>query len=111
MAELREKRVELILQQLEALPALPVDAAQIEPQPLATAVFQTFNALGKKPDSALNLDEFWKHSLAVACCAELLAEQLVETWGKEAGLTPAEAFACGLMHDLGKVALDTALPK
>src|SRR5205085_5637943 len=30
---------------------------------------------------------------------------------KESSLNPSEAFVCGLLHDLGKVALDAALPK
>src|SRR5205823_5122063 len=38
---------------------------------------------------------------------ELLAEKLEP----QAGTTPSEAFVCGLLHDLGKVALDAALPK
>jgi signal transduction histidine kinase len=41
----------------------------------------------------------------------LLAEQLVAVWGKDCKVTPSEAFLCGLLHDLGKIALDIALPK
>src|SRR5207237_8639109 len=53
-----------------------------------------------------NREDFWKHSIAVACCAELLADKLSDT-----SVTASEAFVCGLLHDLGKVALDTILPK
>ncbi len=49
--------------------------------------------------------EFWKHSLAVACAARAIAESLGDA------LAPEEAFVAGLLHDLGKIALDTALPK
>ena len=43
---------------------------------------------------------FWKHSLACAICAELIAEQVGSRYAKE-------AFLAGLLHDIGKVALDT----
>jgi putative nucleotidyltransferase with HDIG domain len=168
---LREKRVELILQQLEELPTLPAVAVKIlevtsredadikevvrlissdvslttrilqlvhradvgvrgevnsveraiillgfdavRSAVLAISVFQTFN-----PDPArrgvghhFHIEEFWKHSVAVACCAELLADELVTAYGRNIDTDPSEAFVCGLLHDLGKVALDAALPK
>jgi len=43
---------------------------------------------------------FWKHSLACAVCAELIAERV-------GGRYAEEAFLAGLLHDIGKVALDT----
>ena len=43
---------------------------------------------------------FWKHSLACGVCAELIAEQIESRYAKE-------AFLAGLLHDIGKVALDT----
>ena len=45
--------------------------------------------------------------MAVACASELLASALP----KSAGVDRSEAFVCGLLHDLGKVALDAVLPK
>lgn len=54
---------------------------------------------------------FWRHSIAVASCCELLAGALRGTWGKDVRVEPAEAFVCGLLHDIGKVALDSCLPK
>ncbi len=48
----------------------------------------------------------WKHSLAVACCAELLARQ-----HPELKVRHDEAFTAGLVHDLGKVALACILPR
>lgn len=160
MPDLKEKRVELILQQLEELPTLPAVATRvletvssdqsnvsdvvrlIENDPALTArvlqlvhradkgvggevasldraivllgfesvrnailgvsVFQVF--AGSKPaDGPFNREEFWKHCIAVACCAELLAEA--------AKVDPSDAFVCGLLHDLGKIALDATLPK
>ena len=182
MADLREKRVELILQQLEELPTLPAVALRvlqvtaddsssaaevvrligsdpalttrilqlirradvgvgvrgdvtsieravlllgfeaIRSAVLAVSVFQTF--AGKREEepapSRFSREEFWKHCLAVACCAELLAEAVDgEDRSHAAGgavriatpVNPSDAFICGLLHDLGKVALDAVLPK
>lgn len=42
--------------------------------------------------------EFWKHSIGVAMAAETIA--------REVGYkTPADIFTCGLLHDMGKIAL------
>jgi signal transduction histidine kinase/HD-like signal output (HDOD) protein len=168
--QLREKRVELILQQLEELPTLPpvvvkvlqatandeASARQVvelisSDQSLTTKILQllhragagvsdeintvdravvllgfeavrsmvlavsVFHTLGQKqtnsrPGVHFSREEFWKHSIATACCAELLAEKLGPS-AKDAGITTSEAFVCGLLHDLGKVALDAVLPK
>lgn len=53
---------------------------------------------------------FWKHSIAVGCAAEMLAREIS---GKGGGARVAadEAFVAGLVHDLGKLALDWVLPK
>jgi putative nucleotidyltransferase with HDIG domain len=78
---------------------------------LAVSVFEVFQSAGKASET-FNRNDFWKHCIAVACCAELLATSMVNTSGKSAaGVDPSEAFICGLLHDMGKVALDAALPK
>ncbi|HVZ93718.1 MAG TPA: HDOD domain-containing protein, partial [Phycisphaerales bacterium] len=59
-------------------------------------------------ESRFDRRELWRHSVAVACAAELIAEV---HGGKTAALDPSEAFVCGLLHDLGKLALDRVLPK
>ena len=158
----REKRVELILQQLEELPTLPAVAVKVleatgdarsdaddvvsliasdpvlstrilqlvhraelgvsgevnsieravallgydavRSAVLAISVFQTMGTEARPTESRFSREEFWKHCVAVASCAELLAEA-----GQ--GLNRSEAFLCGLLHDLGKVALDAILPK
>ena len=165
---LREKRVDLILQQLEELPTLPAVAVRVleatasddtsakevvelissdpaltarilqllhradggarseihsvdravvllgfeavRSMTLAVSVFHTLGQSSKRKAIHFSREAFWKHSIAVACCAELLAEALGPA-AREQGISPPDAFVCGLLHDLGKVALDAALPK
>jgi putative nucleotidyltransferase with HDIG domain len=75
----------------------------------AVLSIKVFEAFGPEADpqaaGPFNRQDFWKHSLAVGCAAKLLAGSL------SAKIDPEEAFVCGLLHDLGKVALDTILPK
>lgn len=47
----------------------------------------------------------WEHSLGVACAAELIAQRF---GGSDLA---SDAFVCGLLHDIGKIALDVCLPK
>ncbi len=49
---------------------------------------------------------FWVHSLAVACAAETIARA-----HPGMGVSPEQAYLAGLLHDLGKLALDLTLPK
>ena len=46
---------------------------------------------------------FWKHSIASACVARLVAR-------KQKGADPEAAFSAGLLHDIGKLVLDQYLP-
>lgn len=46
---------------------------------------------------------FWLHFIATALAAQAVA--------REAGLDERLAFACGLLHDIGKIAFAQALPK
>ncbi len=48
---------------------------------------------------------FWKHAVAVACAAELMAAM-----EPKLGIAPDEAFLAGLLHDLGRMVLDYILP-
>ncbi|HMB95348.1 MAG TPA: HDOD domain-containing protein [Tepidisphaeraceae bacterium] len=169
MSDLREKRVELILQQLDELPTLPAIAlkvlevtgsndssaadvvrlitsdqsltarvlqlvhradvgvrgevstverailllgfAAVRSAVLAISIFETFRPGTNSESHQFDREEFWKHSVAVACCAELLTLELRSLWGRDAVVDPSEAFVCGLLHDMGKVALDAVLPK
>lgn len=58
--------------------------------------------------STLSFDRvgFWKHAVAVGCCAELLVGQ-----NSRLGVAPEEAFLAGLLHDLGKLVLELVLPR
>lgn len=72
---------------------------------LSIKVFEVFARRESAAETAFDRTEFWKHSLAVACGAQLAAEEL------RARIEPEQAFVCGLLHDIGKVALDACLPK
>ena len=164
MSDAKEKRVELILQQLQQLPTLPNVAVRVlevtgredtsskdvvglitADQSLTAKILQLVHRAGSGVRGEVNTveravvllgfeairsavlavtvfqtlekdtvtggrfkrEEFWRHSIAVACCAELLADAV----GRREVLETSEAFVCGLLHDIGKVALDSVLPK
>jgi putative nucleotidyltransferase with HDIG domain len=60
---------------------------------------------GNKQEDCAHRSELWRHCLAVAIAAEWIAKN------SQAGVQTGEAFLCGLLHDIGKIALDTCLPK
>ena len=64
------------------------------------------NIGGSGSDHAFTTDEFWTHCLCVGVVAKSLAAAI--------GFSPAqreEFFVAGLLHDLGKVPLNTQFPK
>lgn len=61
---------------------------------------------GKPAGAEFNRTEFWRHCISVACAAELVAGA-----HRELEVNPNEAFVAGLLHDLGKVALQMVLPQ
>lgn len=73
---------------------------------LASKVMEAF-ASPKDPADGPGLDrgDYWRHCLAVACASRRIAEVLKKR------IDPEEAFLLGLLHDIGKIALDCALPK
>ncbi len=72
---------------------------------LSIKVFEALEHNRKDGDQVFDRTGFWKHSLAVACASKLLMPHV------DSRIDPEEAFICGLLHDLGKIVLDTALPK
>lgn len=63
-------------------------------------------AFGVMPSSGSTYDrtQLWRHAIAVA--------MLTERIGKAIGAAPDQGhFVCGLLHDIGKVVLDTTFPK
>jgi len=74
---------------------------------LAVKVFEWLAADKPSPgERHFERAEFWKHSLGVACAARRLALHR-----SRLEIDPEEAFVAGLLHDLGKVALDAVFPK
>lgn len=73
---------------------------------LTMRVFDCFARGDSAENGAFDRTGFWKHALAVACAAERLAEGQPQL-----GVRPEEAFAAGLLHDVGKVALASVFPR
>ena len=71
---------------------------------LSVHVFQQLQREGH--EGAFDFDGFWVHSLTVACAAEQVARA-----HPALGVSADEAYLAGLLHDLGKVALDLVLPR
>jgi HD-like signal output (HDOD) protein len=64
---------------------------------LAASIFDALNAHSTEE---FNAKEFWKHSLGVAVASETIAKFVRHP-------LPSDMFTCGLIHDMGKVALFT----
>jgi putative nucleotidyltransferase with HDIG domain len=72
---------------------------------LSIKVFEALGGTQNLEGGRFDREGFWRHSLAVACASKMLCRHI------DRKIDPEEAFICGLLHDLGKVALDTSLPK
>ncbi len=72
---------------------------------LSIKVFETLGGMEGGEDDIFDRPGFWKHSLAVGCAAQLICRHM------DRKLDPEEAFLCGLLHDMGKIALSACLPK
>jgi len=68
---------------------------------LATSVIHAFKGI---PKSLVDIDSFWRHSLACASAAKLLASQCGET-------TTERFFISGLLHNIGSLVLYQTQPE
>ncbi|MBI2922139.1 MAG: HDOD domain-containing protein [Planctomycetes bacterium] len=67
---------------------------------LSTSIFDALKKPGKY--AAFDRAAFWRHSIGVGACSRVLAKRL--------GFTALEEFfIAGLLHDIGKIILDTYL--
>ncbi len=80
--------------------------AVIRDEILSLKIFQAFEQ-DYDPDSkrVLPRKQLGLHALAVACCARRIAELLLPDRAGEM------AFTAGLLHDIGKLAIDEVMPK
>lgn len=62
------------------------------------------NALDIKSTANFEIGDFWKHSIAVAIASETIAKYIKHP-------APSDLFTCGLVHDMGKVALYFVAPE
>lgn len=68
---------------------------------LSTSILK---ALSSKGPQRFDMNEFWKHAIGVAIASETIAKYVHHP-------LPADLFTCGLVHDMGKVALYTLEPE
>ncbi|MCX8058261.1 MAG: HDOD domain-containing protein [Spirochaetes bacterium] len=69
---------------------------------LSASVFDAFKSIKQK--SNFPREAFWSHSIGVAVASKIISE--------DAGVgIPGELFVAGLLHDIGKVILDSYFPE
>jgi putative nucleotidyltransferase with HDIG domain len=66
---------------------------------MQVSILQRYEHLKNVPD--FDLDEVWQHSILTAQVAQGLAESCF----RRTGLAPDDFYACGLLHDVGKVVM------
>ncbi len=79
---------------------LVVGTEQLSYLVLSTVVTDKFNTI---PESVLNMESFWQHSIACGLIAKELASL-------NKNLEPEKFFIAGMLHDIGQVILCTKLP-
>lgn len=75
---------------------------------LSLSVFSLFSEFDNEDFS---MNEFWRHAIGTAVCAEILAKRLKGNDKIKPALKPEEAFTCGLLHDIGKLVMHEIDPK
>lgn len=77
-----------------------IGTQQLRDMVLSCSVIKTFNHL---PADLVDMDSFWRHSMATAVAARLLA-----TYCKEPNVE--RYFVAGLLHDIGQLVLFSEIP-
>ena len=72
---------------------------------LSLQLYETLGAASNDDRTMATRRGLWQHSLAVACASEMVAEQ------SNGAVSLGDAFVAGLLHDIGKIALEATLPK
>lgn len=96
----------------QAVVLLGLDAVQAAV--LSVSVYEVMDGARRRaaeldddgPGAAFDRVGFWTHSVGVACASELIARA-----HPKLGVGADEAFVSGLLHNLGKLALEVLLPK
>jgi HD-like signal output (HDOD) protein len=79
---------------------LTLGAARVKSLSLSLSLYELSSKIGGR----VNLKDFWRHSLNVACAAELIAKRAEPSLMEE-------AFICGCLHDIGVLVLDSIYAK
>ena len=77
-----------------------IGTKQLSDLMLTTVVIDKFKSI---PESAINMESFWKHSIACGLIARELASQ-------KGDLEPEKFFTAGMLHDIGQIILCMELP-
>lgn len=75
-------------------------SAKVKSLALSLSLYDLSTRIGAR----INLKDFWRHSLNVACIAELVAKKVEPAFAEE-------AFICGCLHDIGILVLDNFYAK
>lgn len=79
---------------------MTLGASKVKALALSLSLYDLSNKIGTRID----LKDFWRHSLNVACVAELIANRVAPNLAEE-------AFICGSIHDIGMLVLDSFYPR
>jgi HD-like signal output (HDOD) protein len=77
-----------------------IGTQQLQSLALAVSVIEIFNGV---PEDLINMRTFWKHSIACGITARALA-----IYRREANVE--RVFAAGILHDIGRLVICTAMP-
>ncbi len=75
---------------------------QVRQLAFVTSVTSTFGRTSRIEDG-FDVDGYWQHNLEVALASESVARSVE-------GVNPAEAFAAGIMHDIGRLVMRLVRP-